>query len=174
MTNQQEFSGSFTYICVSQLRICLLVTWYMITRGIIQHLLKRAPCFPWSDSHSFRISEFTMRYPIWPMGIHIYLHQNKKRECFRLSFLILCPFLLSFFLPFWPAVLSYRSHLDVRDPIWGDHWSYNLHWYSPSCGFLSCKTNARRSVHSPRFQLIITLISWLTWHSGQVMNEWIN
>ena len=36
--------------------------------------------------------------------------------------------------------------------------------------FLSCKANARRSVHSPRYHLIITHIIWrLTWLSGKVV-----
>ena len=34
--------------------------------------------------------------------------------------------------------------------------------------FLWCKVNARRSVQSPRYHLIITImITWLTWHSAR-------
>ena len=36
-----------------------------------------------------------------------------------------CPPLLSFLLPSWLAVLSYRPHFVVRDPMWGDDWSHS-------------------------------------------------
>ena len=30
-------------------------------------------------------------------------------------------------LPPWHAVRSYRRHVEVREPIWDDHWSHSLH-----------------------------------------------
>ena len=69
--------------------------------------------------------------------------------------------LLSFLLPSWRTVRYYRPHLEERDPIWDDDWSYGpFIRRSPSWGFpifLSCKENARRSVHSPQDHFIITL-----------------
>ena len=37
------------------------------------------------------------------------------------------PLLLSFLSPFWRIVRSYRPHLEVRELIWGDDWSYSLY-----------------------------------------------
>ena len=59
------------------------------------------------------------------------------------------PFLISFLLPSWHVVRSYRSHLEERDPIWAmtgrtapssDGLLAKVFW-----GFLGCKANARRS-----------------------------
>ena len=44
------------------------------------------------------------------------------------------PFLPFFFFHSWCAVRSYQPHFEVRDPIWGDDWSHNLHRLSPSWG----------------------------------------
>ena len=71
--------------------------------------------------------------------------------------------LISFPLPSWRAVRSYRPHLEEGEPIWGNDWSHSpfIRW-SPSRGFLGgflgCKANARRSVHSYQDHFIITLI----------------
>ena len=72
------------------------------------------------------------------------------------------PILFSFLLPSWCAIWSYQPHLEETGPIWGDEWSHSpFIWRSSSWGsgaFLSCKANARRSVHSPWDHSIITLI----------------
>ena len=62
-------------------------------------------------------------------------------------------------LPSWRAVRSYWPHLEERDSIWGNDCSHSpfIRW-SPSWGFPQLKTNARRSVHTPGFNFIITLI----------------
>ena len=71
--------------------------------------------------------------------------------------------LLSCFLPSSILMLCaiQQPHLEGRDPIWGDDWSHSLHRRSPSWGFpgffLSYKVNSSRSVHNPRYHLIITL-----------------
>ena len=71
------------------------------------------------------------------------------------------PFFISFY--YLPYVLW-----DPTDLIWSDYWSHSLHRWCPEIFriLLSCKVNARRSVHSPRYHLIITLIisrqTWLT------------
>ena len=44
------------------------------------------------------------------------------------------PFHISFLLPSWRAMRSYR-HLEVAGPIWDVDWSYSLHRPSPSWGF---------------------------------------
>ena len=72
------------------------------------------------------------------------------------------PFLLSSILPFWLAMRSYRPHLEERDSIWDNDWPAPLSdgLLAKIFGvFLSCKTNARRSVHSHQDHFIITLIS---------------
>jgi hypothetical protein len=61
-------------------------------------------------------------------------------------------FLLSFFpsflpsllLPFWPAVRSYRLHLEIRDLVWGDNCSHSLHRRSPNWGFLGFSSAVRQ------------------------------
>ena len=71
--------------------------------------------------------------------------------------------IVSFLLPSSRAVRSYRPHLEERDPIWDDDWSHSSFIRrSPSWRFLgdslSRNVNARRSVHSPQDNFIITLI----------------
>jgi hypothetical protein len=67
------------------------------------------------------------------------------------AYRIICSLPLhSFLLPSWGAVRSYRHHLEVRDPIWGDNWSQLSSTVSKvrfSGFFFSCKANVRRSVH---------------------------
>ena len=71
------------------------------------------------------------------------------------------------FSPSWHAVLSYWPYLEVMT---GRTAFINGLLAEVFQGFLSCKVNARRSVHSPMYDLIITLCwqTWLTWPSGQV------
>ena len=78
-------------------------------------------------------------------GLIFKFHQTKRLEIqalvgenFSLRFDSTRPprlFLLSFFHPSWRIVRSYRSHLEVRDPIWGDDWSQCLHRQSHSWDF---------------------------------------
>ena len=65
------------------------------------------------------------------------------------------PYFLPF--PFLSAVRYYRPHLEGKDSIWGDDCSHSLHRRLLAEVFLSCKANARRSMHSPRYHFIITL-----------------
>ena len=73
-----------------------------------------------------------------------------------------CPFVLSFHLPPWRVVRSYRPHLNERDPIWDNDWSDSpFIRRSPNSGFprfSSAVRQMRKSVHSPRDYFIITLI----------------
>ena len=57
------------------------------------------------------------------------------------------PFLLSFLFHASRAVRSYRYHLEVRDPIWGDYWSHSLH-QTVSRG--SPKFSSNREVNTSR------------------------
>ena len=68
------------------------------------------------------------------------------------------PFLISFLLPSWRAVQSYRPHLEERDPILGDDWSHNPSSDGILAEVFRCKAIARRSVHSSQNHLIITLV----------------
>ena len=72
------------------------------------------------------------------------------------------PFPHSCLLPSWRVVWSYRPHLEEKNPIWVNDWSHSpFIRRSPSWGFLgdflSCKANARRSVHSPRIISLLPL-----------------
>ena len=53
--------------------------------------------------------------------------------------------ILSFPLPSWCAVRSYRPHLEEKDSIWGDDWSHSpfIRW-SPSWGFPGFSSAARQ------------------------------
>ena len=54
-------------------------------------------------------------------------------------------FLLSFLLPSWRAVRSYRPHLELWDPIWGDDWSHSpFIRRSPSWGCLGFSSAVRQ------------------------------
>ena len=54
-------------------------------------------------------------------------------------------FLLSFLLSSWRAVRSYQPHLEGRDAIWGDDWSYSpFIRRSPSWGFLGFSSAVRQ------------------------------
>jgi hypothetical protein len=87
--------------------------------------------------------------------------------------ILIRPFLVFFFLPFWRAVRSYWPHLDIRDPIWGDDRSHRLllspSWYFP--GFSWVVREMRGELCTAPGIIIITLIisrqMWLTWHSGK-------
>ena len=55
------------------------------------------------------------------------------------------PILLSFHLPPWRAVRSYRPHLEERDPIWGNAWSHSpFIRRSPSWGFPGVSSAVRQ------------------------------
>ena len=69
-----------------------------------------------------------------------------------------CPFLLSS-LP----VRSYRPHLEVRDPTWGNGWSHTLHWQSPSWGFPQLQGKCQICAQA-------LIISWQTWLLARVLN----
>ena len=76
------------------------------------------------------------------------------------------PFLISFLLPSWRAVRSYRTHLEEMDPL-----DVMTGGTAPSSeGFLGCKANIRRSVHSLQDHLIIILIisGRRDWHNTRV------
>ena len=86
-----------------------------------------------------------------------------------------CPFLISFLLSFWRALWPYQPHLEEMDPIWDDDWSYSQQtvFYLRFSGvFLSCKANARRSVHSPQDRFIITLIISDRRHWRDTRGKW--
>ena len=82
------------------------------------------------------------------------------------------PFLDSFFLPSWRAVRSYRPHLEERDLIWGDDWSYNpFIRRSPCWGFLGFSSALRQMpgdlCTAPRIISVSLIISdrrdWRKW-----------
>ena len=80
--------------------------------------------------------------------------------------ILIRPFLVFFFLPFWRAVRSYWPHLDIRDPIWGDDRSHRL-LLSPSWDFLGFSSAVRKMPGDLCIAPgIISLAT--TWHSGQV------
>ena len=68
------------------------------------------------------------------------------------------PFSISFLLPSWRAVQSYRPHLEERDPIWGNDWLHSpfIRW-SPSWGFLGFYSVWRFS-RFPAFPPILYLL----------------
>jgi hypothetical protein len=53
---------------------------------------------------------------------------------------------------------SVLDYLKVMGPILGDDWSHSHHQLRFSVVFHSFEVNPRRSVHSPRYHLIIALI----------------
>ena len=98
----------------------------------------------------------------WRLSHGNYLHIEMEKNISESWWAWSCPLWFPFFLPSWRAVRSYWSHLEERDPIWGDDWSHSLFIRrSPSWVFsgvfLGCKANARRSVPSPQDHFIITL-----------------
>ena len=97
------------------------------------------------------IIQFYLRYS----NSMFYHHQNSIiTSILNLNKLTLCkftscdgprPFLISFLLPSWRAVRSYRPHLEKRDPIWGDEWSHSpFIRLSPSWGFLGVSSAVRQ------------------------------
>ena len=67
------------------------------------------------------------------------------------------PSLLSFLLPFWRVVRSYRPHLEVTDSIWGDDWSHRLHRLSRSWSF-QLQGKYQDICAQPRYHVIILII----------------
>ena len=72
---------------------------------------------------------------------------------------------ISFLLPSWRAVRSYRSHLVERDAIWGDGWSHSYFIRrSPSWGFLGFSSAIRQMpgdlFTAPRILIISDRRDW--------------
>ena len=121
---------------------------------------------------------------IWlPNSVKSLIWLNDLYHASVISLTIICitqhPFHLSFLLPSWRAMRSYRPHLEERDPfkaMTGRTASSSDSLLAEVFGvFLSRKANARRSTHSPRDYFIISLIisSRQDWRDTQGKCLWI-
>ena len=110
-----------------------LISYYTIISPIIS-ILGLILCSVWINFNKYILIKYeSPEYKTF--GIHCILRSRAWNYStlhvlplflliYQISF-IPRPFLISFLLPSWPAIQSYRPHLEERDPIWGDDWSHS-------------------------------------------------